>query len=72
LIEHEVVQVYVADAPDNLRIEPNPEEVMNTRWVDFYDLSADVARHPTQYTPWLRIYLQEHTTASFGDLMRAG
>ncbi|MEL7179115.1 MAG: isopentenyl-diphosphate Delta-isomerase [Pseudomonadota bacterium] len=72
LIEHEVVQVYVADAPNDLKVVPNPDEVMDTRWVDFYDLSADVARHPGQYTPWLRIYLQEHTTAIFGDLMRVG
>jgi isopentenyl-diphosphate delta-isomerase len=66
-----VVQVYVADAPSGLQITPNPDEVMATRWVDFYDLSADVARHPDQYTPWLRIYLQDHQAAIFGDLMRA-
>jgi len=52
LIEHELVEVYVADAPNNLRITPNPTEVMATRWVDFYDLSADVTRHPEHYTPW--------------------
>ena len=69
LIEHEVVQVYVADAPNDLKIVPNSDEVMNTRWVDFYDLTADVTRHPEQYTPWLRIYLAEHTAAIFGDLM---
>ena len=69
LIEHEVVQVYVADAPNDLKIVPNPDEVMNTRWVGFYDLTADVTRHPEQYTPWLRIYLAEHTAAIFGDLM---
>ena len=72
LIEHEVVEVYVADAPDDLKMMPNPEEVMATRWVDFYDLSADVARHPTRYTPWLQIYLQKHTAAIFPELVRAG
>jgi len=68
LIEHEVVEVFVADAPDDLAFIPNAEEVMATKWVDFYDLSADVARHPANYTPWLKIYLQEHSTAIFGDL----
>ncbi|PRY77630.1 isopentenyl-diphosphate delta-isomerase [Yoonia maritima] len=68
LIEHEVVEVFVAEAPDDLTFTPNPDEVMATRWVDFYDLSADVARHPKNYTPWLKIYLQEHATAIFGDL----
>lgn len=72
LIEHEVVEVFVADAPDNMKFTPNPEEVMATRWVDFYDLRADIARHPAEYTPWLRIYLRDHSNAIFGDLMRAG
>lgn len=71
LIEHEVVEVYMADAPNTLHIDPNPDEVMATRWVDFYDLSADVARHPEQYTPWLQIYLRDHSAAIFGDLMHA-
>lgn len=72
LIEHEVVEVYVGEAPDDLQVMPNPDEVMATRWVDFYDLSADVARHPGQYTPWLKIYLQQHTSAIFPELVRAG
>jgi isopentenyl-diphosphate Delta-isomerase len=71
LIEHELVEVYVADAPNDLRITPNPAEVMAIRWVDFYDLSADVARHPDHYTPWLHIYMQDYQDAIFGDLMRA-
>ena len=72
LIEHEVVEVFVADAPNDMKFTPNPNEVMATRWVDFYDLSADVARHPAQYTPWLQIYLKDYTAAIFGDLMRTG
>ncbi|PUB11562.1 isopentenyl-diphosphate Delta-isomerase [Yoonia sediminilitoris] len=72
LIEHEVVEVFVADAPDNMRVKMNPEEVMATRWIDFYDLSAEVTRHPDLYTPWLRIYMQEHQGAIFGDMVRAG
>ncbi|ARU02604.1 isopentenyl-diphosphate Delta-isomerase [Yoonia vestfoldensis] len=71
LIEHELVEVYVADAPNNLRIAPNPAEVMATAWVDFYDLSADVTRHPEHYTPWLQIYLRDYQDTIFGDLMRA-
>ena len=72
LIEHEVVEIFVADAPDDLKITPNPDEVMAVEWVDFYDLSARVARTPDLYTPWLRIYLAEHQTAIFGDMMTAG
>jgi len=39
LIEHEIVAVFVADAPDDLNVTLNPEEVMAIRWVDFYDLA---------------------------------
>jgi isopentenyl-diphosphate delta-isomerase len=70
LVEHEVVDVYVAEAPDDLTLAPNPEEVMATRWVGFYDLCADVARNPNHYTPWLKIYLQQHITAIFPDMVR--
>jgi isopentenyl-diphosphate delta-isomerase len=66
LIEHEVVQVYLAEAPDNLALELNPDEVMTTKWLDFCELANDVARNPDIYTPWLRIYLNDHTDAIFG------
>ena len=72
LIEHEVVDVFVAEAPQNMPLVPNPDEVMATKWVDFYDLSADAARHPEKYTPWLRIYLAEHADAIFGEMARTG
>jgi isopentenyl-diphosphate delta-isomerase len=71
MIEHELVEVYVADAPDDLQITPNREEVMATQWIGFEDLTNDVTLHPDRYTPWLRIYLQDHRSAIFGDQMPA-
>lgn len=71
LIEHEVVEMFVADAPDNLDMSLNPDEVMAARWVDFYELTAQVARRPFEFTPWLRIYLREHKDAIFGHLLQA-
>ncbi len=71
LIEHEVVDLFVAQAPENLTISPNPDEVMAVRWVDFYDLSAQVARRPYEFTPWLRIYLAEHSERIFAGLVKA-
>lgn len=70
LVEHEVVEVFLGEAPANLQITPNPAEVMATRWIDVYALCADVARHPDRYTPWLQIYLEQHSAAIFGDLIR--
>lgn len=68
LIEHELVDIFVAEAAPDLRIEPNPSEVQAVRWVDLYDLSAEVLRTPDQFTPWLRIYLTEHMDRIFGAL----
>lgn len=61
LTEHEVVDLFVAPAhAATLTMDLNPEEVCETRWVDIYDLAAEVNRHPDLYTPWLRIYLRDH------------
>ena len=67
LIEHELVELFVAEAPDNLIMTMNPDEVMAVRWVDFYDLAAKVTRHPEHFTPWLQIYMTRHRDAIFGD-----
>jgi isopentenyl-diphosphate Delta-isomerase len=68
LIEHELVDIFVAEASADLRIQPNPSEVQAVRWVDLYDLSAEVLRTPDQFTPWLRIYLTEHMDRIFGAM----
>jgi isopentenyl-diphosphate delta-isomerase len=71
LIEHELVDIFVATAPEGLKIDPNPAEVMAVRWVDLHDLAAEVARRPFEFTPWLRIYLAEHKDRIFGTLVGA-
>jgi isopentenyl-diphosphate Delta-isomerase len=71
LIEHELVDIFVATAPEGLKIDPNPAEVMAVRWVDLHDLAAEVARRPFEFTPWLRIYLADHKDRIFGTLVGA-
>ncbi len=71
LIEHEVVDIYLAEASADLGVRPNPDEVMQVRWVDLYDLAAEARRWPERFTPWLRIYLEEHLDRIFGALVRA-
>lgn len=68
LIEHEVVDVFVAEANESLQITPNPDEVMAVEWVRFPDLLNQVERAPDRFTPWLRIYLRDHATTIFGTL----
>ncbi len=69
LTEHEVVDIFLAEAGPNLTLAPNPDEVMETRWTDLYDLTAEVQRHPELFTPWLRIYLEKHQDRIFGTLV---
>ncbi len=68
LTEHEVVDIFVAEAPSDLPVNPDPEEVWETRWVDLTDLAREVKEHPERFTPWLRIYLAEHKERIFGKL----
>ena len=66
LIEHELVDIFVAEASPDLPVRPTPSEVEEVRWVDLYDLKAEVLRQPERFTPWLRIYLTDHLERIFG------
>lgn len=66
LIEHEVVEIYTAEAPADLRIASDPQEVQATAWIDLPDLVSDVTAQPARFTPWLRIYLDQHRHMIFG------
>lgn len=68
LIEHEVVEVFVADKTHAMTLAPNPDEVMATQWISFDDLAVELAQNPEAYTPWLRIYMSEHKDRIFGAL----
>jgi isopentenyl-diphosphate delta-isomerase len=66
LIEHELVQVFTAQTAQSLPTALNPEEVQAARWVPLTDLMAEIAADPAPFTPWLRIYLDQHRTQIFG------
>jgi len=68
LTEHELVDIFVAEAAADLRVVPNPDEVQAVRWVALDDLAAEVRRDPAPFTPWLRIYLDEHLDLIFRAL----
>jgi isopentenyl-diphosphate delta-isomerase len=71
MTEHEVVDIFVAEARRDLPLDPDPAEVAETRWINLYDLAAEAQRHPGRFTPWVRIYLSEHMDRIFA-LTRAG
>ncbi|CAN5640111.1 isopentenyl-diphosphate Delta-isomerase [soil metagenome] len=66
LVEHELVSLFVAEAGAGLALAPNPAEVMEVRWVTLKALRAEIAAEPGRFTPWLRIYLEEHGGQIFG------
>jgi isopentenyl-diphosphate delta-isomerase len=66
MTEHEVVDIFVAEAPATLRQSPAPSEVMATRWIDVDELAVEVAAAPERFTPWLRIYLDRSRDRIFG------
>jgi len=68
LIEHEVVEVYMAHAKFDLPLAPNPDEVMATRWISQSDLRAELEATPDVFTPWLHIYMAQHSNLIFKDL----
>ena len=65
LIEHEVVQTFVALCEQEPSVSPNPDEVMAYKWVDPINLERLIATAPNQYTEWLKIYFREHFDALF-------
>jgi isopentenyl-diphosphate delta-isomerase len=67
LIEHEVVEIFVAQASKTLRVQPNPEEVMQTAWIGMSDLKRQVQSDPARFTPWLAIYLEK----GWGEMARS-
>jgi len=67
LTEHEVVDIFVAPATPDMTLVPNPDEVAEVRWIDLYDLAAEVKLHPERFTPWVRIYITEHVDRIFGS-----
>lgn len=66
LIEHELVEVFVMEASRDLPLALNPDEVMDSRWVTLDQLRTDIAATPEVFTPWLRIYMEQHSALIFG------
>lgn len=71
LIEHEVVDIYVAPAGPDLKMDLNHDEVMDAKWIAMDDLARETRENPDAYTPWLQIYLEKHSDAIFGTLSPA-
>ena len=68
LIEHEVVDIFLARVTHHIPVAPNPDEVMDTDWITRKALQVRIRQAPEQFTPWLRIYLDKHARQIFSEL----
>ena len=66
LVEHEVVDVFLAPASFRPLLRPDPAEVAATRWMTLAELDAALQAEPQHFTPWLHVYLAEHRVRIFG------
>ncbi len=66
MIEHEVVDLFLVQTDKRPRITLNPDEVDGVRWIGLAELEREAAEHPERFTPWLRIYLDDHKLSVFG------
>jgi isopentenyl-diphosphate delta-isomerase len=55
IVEHEICPVYRARAVG--RVSPEPDEVMDWRWVDEDQLATAVTAIPFAFSPWLALQL---------------
>lgn len=60
MVEHELVDIYRAEARGELTVVANPDEVADTEWLDLAALIARTKDQPARFTPWLKIYLAQH------------
>ncbi len=60
MIEHELVDLFIAETKAPPALHPDPAEVMATRWLTADALRHEIADTPERFTPWLRIYMNRH------------
>ncbi|KPQ06989.1 MAG: isopentenyl-diphosphate delta-isomerase Idi [Rhodobacteraceae bacterium HLUCCA12] len=67
MVEHEVVDLFVAKTADRPVLRPDPTEVMATRWISVPALQHEIDTTPGRFTPWLRIYMAQHAARVLPD-----
>ena len=67
MVEHELVDLFVARTDSAPELTPDRAEVMPTRWIEPAALRHEIEHAPERFTPWLRIYLHEHGGQILGD-----
>lgn len=69
MVEHELVDVFVANVEQGTVITPNSEEVCEVKWIEPSQLKSELKNSPDRYAAWLRIYMDEHEERILKDLL---
>jgi isopentenyl-diphosphate delta-isomerase len=67
LVEHEVADIFVGQCETGHTINPNPDEAMEVRWMARDELKQRIAKSPSSFTPWVKIYMAEHADQIFEE-----
>ena len=67
MTEHELVDIFVGSVSPDIQLTANPAEVSETHWSELRDLAEAAERNPHKFSPWLCIYLQQHSQTIFAD-----
>jgi isopentenyl-diphosphate delta-isomerase len=67
LIENEYDCVFIGKF--NRKPKPNPEEVMNYKWIFIKELKQDIVRHPNKYSVWLKIALNKFKNSDIKKIL---
>ncbi len=57
-IEHEYVTLLIGEADENIRINADPHEVAEWKWIDLDELGTDMKEHALDYAPWFHLGLR--------------
>ena len=62
LIENETVDVFIGSVKEKDKLEMllNHNEVAKVKWMSFEKLKEEISLSPSKFTPWLKIYVQDH------------
>ena len=52
--EYEYDTVLVGETDESVALDPNPNEIMDTEWIEVEKLLQDMEEHPDMYTPWFK------------------
>jgi isopentenyl-diphosphate delta-isomerase len=66
MVENEVVEIFVVRA-NKCIVRTNADEVMDYRWETLEDLHKQIKSTPEKFTPWLKIYLEQHAEKIFSN-----